>query len=609
MESPNRSTETISAIDSVEDEKVLFAPHPAVRPLASREILGLAAPPEENDEGHQYPGPLALALIIIGICLSVFIISVDRNIVTTVSSTISHLLVLHESSSILRSNTDMNAQAIPEITATFRSYDQIGWYGSAYFLTASAFQPLYGRVYMSFNVRWTFLAALAVFELGSIIGGVAPSSDVLILGRAIQGLGSAGILTGSFVVATHSVRMQKRPVLFAFVGILYGVGALCGPLIGGILTDLVTWRWIFWINLPIGAVTFVSVFFFFKPPKSNASAKIPPWIERILALDLIGNAILLGACVQLFIALELSQTKGSWNNAPCIGLITGFGVTVLIFVAWLFYKGDKALIPPRIIKQRTVAASCGAAFFIYGALLLQAFYLPIWFQAIKGTSALTSGVNMIPYMLTNALFSLLAGIFVSQNGLFAPPAIIGCAIGTIGSGLLATLKPDSSLGHWFDFEVLISAGLGMAIQQGFSAVQTALPLGEVPIGTAAVVAAQSLGGAVFVSVGNTVLQDHLLSQTNQQAVPGVDLRAIFQLGATMFRQYVPADQLPAVVELYNSSLQGVFISAVPLCGCAFLCSLCMEWRSVRRTDAAQAEAAALEKNVAAVPEKKSEDMS
>lgn len=199
---------------------------------------------------------------------------------------------------------------------------------------------------------------------------------------------------------------------------------------------------------------------------------------------------------------------------------------------------------------------------------------------------------MIPYMLTNALFSLLAGVFVSQNGLFAPPAILGCAIGTVGSGLLATLQPDSSLGHWFGFEVLISAGLGMAIQQGFSAVQTALPLGEVPIGTAAVVAAQSLGGAVFVSVGNTVLQDHLLSKTNQQAVPGVDLRAIFELGATMFREYVPADQIPEVVKLYNDSLQGVFISAVPLCGCAFLCSLCMEWRSVKKADVAQAKARA-----------------
>ena len=189
---------------------------------------------------------------------------------------------------------------------------------------------------------------------------------------------------------------------------------------------------------------------------------------------------------------------------------------------------------------------------------------------------------MIPYMCANALFSLLAGIFVSKNGLFAPPAILGCAIATIGCGLLATFKPTTSSSTWIGYEILVSAGLGMAIQQGFSAVQTALPLEEVPIGTAAVVASQSCGGAIFVSVGNTLLQNHLLSKSTQNAIPGVNVRAVIELGATNFRNHVPAEALPKLVKLYNDSLQAVFIAAVPLCGVAFLCSLCMEWRSVRK---------------------------
>ena len=122
----------------------------------------------------------------------------------------------------------------------------------------------------------------------------------------------------------------------------------------------------------------------------------------------------------------------------------------------------------------------------------------------------------------------------------------------------------------------------MAIQQGFSAVQTALPLEEVPIGTAAVVASQSIGGAIFISVGNTLLQNHLLSKANENAIPGVNIRAVIEMGTTNFRKNVNADQLPQLIELYNDSLQAVFIAAVPLMGMAFLCSLCMEWRSVRR---------------------------
>jgi MFS family permease len=189
---------------------------------------------------------------------------------------------------------------------------------------------------------------------------------------------------------------------------------------------------------------------------------------------------------------------------------------------------------------------------------------------------------MIPYMAANAVFSMLAGVFVSKNGLFAPPAIIGCAIGTVGCGLLATVHPTTSTGTWIGYEILISGGIGLAIQQGFSAVQTALPLEQVPIGTAAVVACQSFGGAIFVTVGNTVLQNHLLDQKNAHRIPGVNIRTIIEQGTTQFRKYVSPEALPELVKLYNESLQGVFITAVPLCGLAFLCSLCMEWKSVRK---------------------------
>ena len=198
-----------------------FAPHPAVRPLAvwhekSSESDSDNRPPNATADNTVYPKALALALIILGVCLSVFIISLDRSIVTT---------------------------AIPAITADFNSVDDIGWYGSAYLLTASAFQPLYGRIYTSFSVKVSFLAAVAVFELGSLICGVSPNSVSLIIGRSIQGLGSAGILTGAFVIVTHAVPLQKRPVFFAGVGILFGMGSLCGPLLGGVFTDLTAWRW------------------------------------------------------------------------------------------------------------------------------------------------------------------------------------------------------------------------------------------------------------------------------------------------------------------------------------------------------------------------------
>jgi len=519
---------------------------------------------------EDYPRRLPLCLIILGICLSVFVISLDRGIITT---------------------------AIPAIVTEYNSYSDAGWYGSAYLLTASAFQPLYGRIYTSFHVKLSFLVAVAIFELGSLICSVAPSSRAFIIGRAIQGLGSAGILTGSFVVGTHSVRLDERPVLFALVGVLYGTGSLCGPLLGGVFSQLTTWRWCFYINLPIGAITIITVYLFFKPygPRnvrptlvrqpSNYSSMGESFFRRLKALDWIGNTLFTAACTLLFLALQWSQERNlNWSSSRCIAAISLSSFAFLAFAVWLWYKGDEALIPLHILKQRTVAVSCASAFFIYGALLIHVYYLPIWFQAIKDKSAIGSGISMIPYMLTNAFFSLAAGILVSKNGLFAPPAIIGCAIGTVGSGLLATLQPSTSAATWAGFQLLVSTGLGMAIQQGFAAVQATLPLHEVPLGTAAVIACQSAGGAIFVSVGNTLLHNHLFDASKAGAAPGIDVRAVIEVGATNFRDIVPAESVPVLLKLYNGALQTVFIAAVPLCGLAFICSLALEWKGVQRDD-------------------------
>lgn len=171
---------------------------------------------EATENPHAYPGPLALSLLTVGICISVFLVSLDRTIVAT---------------------------AIPRITNEFHSSNDVGWYGSAYLVTASALQPIYGRIFTMFNIKWSFLCALGIFELGSLICGVAPNSVALIMGRAIAGWGSAGILTGSFVVVAHAVPLQRRPVFSAAVGLMFALGAVIGPLLGGAFTDLVTWRW------------------------------------------------------------------------------------------------------------------------------------------------------------------------------------------------------------------------------------------------------------------------------------------------------------------------------------------------------------------------------
>jgi hypothetical protein len=183
-------------------------------PLITSEGTGGAARIGGRGEGEEnvYPGPLALALIILGLCLSVFLISLDRTIITTVS-------VLSETNLPFAEQALTEVKAIPFITNEFNSPEDIGWYGSAYLLTASAFQPLYGRIFTLFNMKWSYLISLGLFLIGSLICGIAPNSITLIIGRAIAGLGSAGILTGSFVVVSHVMPLRKRPVWTAIVGL------------------------------------------------------------------------------------------------------------------------------------------------------------------------------------------------------------------------------------------------------------------------------------------------------------------------------------------------------------------------------------------------------
>ena len=319
---------------------------------------------------------------------------------------------------------------------------------------------------------------------------------------------------------------------------------------------------------------------FFRPHKDIQESD-KPWLEKTFALDLIGNLLLIVAAVMLFLALQFNGQDWAWSSARIIGLLIGSGITAILFALWQWRQGDDALLPPRIILQRSVAASCLGAFLIYGTFLIHAYYLPIWFQAIKNDTAIMSGVSLIAYVIGNALSSVIAGISVSKIGYFAPPAIMGAAIGTVGCGLLSTLQVDSGPGQWVGYQVLTSTGLGMAVQQGVIAVQTVLTLEQIPIGIAAIISMQSLGGAVFVSVGNNILQNILDQATTEKPLTGIDVKAVIAAGATQFRSVVPAESLPALLVAYNYALQRVFTAAIPLCGLAFIVAFGLEWRSVR----------------------------
>lgn len=481
--------------------------------------------------------------------------------------------------------------ATPQITDDFHSLGDIGWYGSAYLLTLCCFQLLFGRIYTFYSAKHVFLAAVTLFEIGSALCGAAPNSIAFIFGRAIAGVGSAGISSGAIVIMMHTTPIDKRPMYMALVGAVFGVASVAGPLLGGLFTSKVTWRWCFYINLPIGGVTMAVILLVLKLPNPKNGPKTIK--EQLGRLDPLGALFLFPGIVCLLLALQWGGSTYSWRNARIIVLLVVFGLCMIAFIAVQRRKGDTATVPPRIFFQRSMLSGAWFTLCSNSALMVMLYYLPIWFQAIKDASAVRSGIMTIPIILALVVANLLCGFVVMRMGYYTPFMIASTVFMSVGAGLLSTFTTSTGHSKWIAYQFLFGFGIGCGMQQPGVAAQTVLPKKDVPTGVSLLFFFRNLGGALFLSVAQNIFENELIRGLKH--IPGLGAAAITRAGATGLRNVVDPRYVQEVLVAYNSALVKVYYCAVAMSCASILGSVTMQWRSVKKAREQQRKDMEMEK--------------
>ncbi|KAF4344955.1 major facilitator superfamily transporter [Fusarium beomiforme] len=503
----------------------------------------------EEDESEWLSG-WKLASMMISLTLAAFLMLLDMSIIAT---------------------------AVPRITSDFHSLPDIGWYASAYNLASAALQPLTGKIYMYFNTRVTLFL---IFQVGSLICGVAQSSAMLIIGRAVAGIGSSGIQNGALTMIAKAVPIHRRPSL---TGILMGfaqLGLISGPLVGGAFTQYTTWRWCFYINLPIGAVCAVLIMLVHMPDHRASRDESAIQILR-MKLDFTGFIMFCPSIVMLLLALQWGGIEYPWNSATIIGLFCGGGVLLLIFIYWEHRVGAEAMIPLPIVRTRQVWASCLTLSFLFSTVMIASYYFPVYFQSAKNASPFTSGVNLLPSILSVIFAAVTSGTLVQKVGYYLPFATASAALSAIGFGLSSSMSPYASTATWAGYQILIGLGRGLGIQMPIIAIQANTSPDVTPIAMAILTFSQTFGSAIFITAANVIFT-HELRKELVARLPDVNAQIIIDAGAGAVSDVVSGADLSQVLWSYSKGVRATFLLAVGTSCAMVVSSLGIGWKDIRK---------------------------
>ncbi|KAJ5618171.1 Major facilitator superfamily domain general substrate transporter [Penicillium hordei] len=459
--------------------------------------------------------------------------------------------------------------SMPTIVEDLNIGENYIWITNAFFLTSAAVQPLFGQLANVFGRRWLTMFIVAVFTLGSGICGGANSANMLIIGRAVQGIGSGGINMIVDVIVSDLVPLRERGNFIAIVLTVYSIGSSMGPFVGGIIVQRTTWRWVFYINLPVGGFSLVLLFLFLHTHYQRDTT----FSQKIKRIDYIGNVLIMGATAAVLCALTYGGSRYAWSSWRIIvPLVLGLAGLVLFMVFEQSKFCYEPVVPPRLFKNRTSLVVFINTFLFTVLLYWVLFFIPVYFQAILGSSPARAGVQMLPITLVAIPGAIIAVIILSKFGKYKALHLAGFVILTLGMGLFAHLDRFSSDAEWIVFQIIAALGSGMILNTLLPAFQAPLAESDQAAATASWAFMRSFGNIWGVAIPASIFNNQFDKYASR--ISDATVRQIlsnghaYQHASNTFIDSLSDSVKDEVIGVFSDSLKLVWEISIAFCGLA-----------------------------------------
>jgi len=451
------------------------------------------------------------------------------------------------------------ATALPTIVGELGGLEHLSWLVTAYLLTSTASSPLYGKISDLYGRKRVFQAAIVIFLLGSALAGFSRSLGQLIAFRALQGLGAGGVMVLAMTIVGDILSPRERGRYQGYIGGVFAVSSIAGPLLGGFIVDNVSWRWVFFLNIPIGlaalAITGVALNLPFKK------------IDR--PVDYLGSGLLVGAVTSILLMTVWGGSEYPWGSPTIVGLgIAGVVLTALFILQER--RAPEPILPLRLFRNHTFSLTSVVGFIVGLAMFGSIVFLPLFLQTVSGVTATSSGLLLLPQMVGMLSTSVTTGRLISRTGRYKRYPIAGTLVMALGMFLMSTMGADTPFVLTALYMVILGAGMGLVMQVLVLAVQNSVDYADLGVATSSATFFRSLGGSFGTALFGAIMTNRLAANLGSLLPAGVPVDTSRLTGSPAAIAALPDAVKGPVVEALTRSITSVFGFAVPFALLAFL---------------------------------------